>query len=376
VTKPRTWLLLSEKAGDNAQVEALASALPWSCDVRRLRMKPEWLLAKPPVRPTLDHLDLEQSDALEPPWPDLIVTMGRRTSSAALWIQDRSQGRTRIVLVGKPSGHWDRMALVVGSTEILLPPLPNVLKIRLPLLRIERARVTRAADVWRDHFTEFPRPLVALLVGGPTRPFVYDASVTRRLVEIAEQVAVDGGTPFITTSRRTPTALADALEAELPDAAQLYRWQPDAPPEENPYLGLLGLADGFVVTADSASMVVEVASLGRPLGILRLPGGRLGRLELARRRMLHWLFEPDGRTGAFDALRCRIARSAFRARLVWASRDFRVLYEWLVAEGFAVWAGETLVSPPRSLPDERERVARRVEMLFSSNLEESGGPPP
>ena len=45
---------------------------------------------------------------------------------------------------------------------------------------------------------------------------------------------------------------------ELPDGARLHRWHPDAKPEENPYLGLLGLADGFVVTADSASMVVEV----------------------------------------------------------------------------------------------------------------------
>ncbi len=332
-------------------------------------------MAKPPVRPTLDHLDLEQSDALEPPWPDLIVTMGRRTSSAALWIQDRSGGRTKIVLVGKPSGRWDRMALVVGSAEILLPPLPKVLKIRLPLLRIDGARVTRAAEVWRPRLEALRRPLVALLVGGPTRPFVYDASVTRRLVEIAEQVRADGGTPFVTTSRRTPTALADALAIGLPEAARLYRWRPDAPLEENPYLGLLGLADGFVVTADSASMVVEVASLGRPLGILRLPAGRLGSLELARRRMLRRLFEP-ARAGALDALRCRLARAVFRARLVWASRDFGALYEWLVAEGFAVWAGEPLVSPSRLLPDEREQVARRVEMLFSSGVEGSGGTPP
>lgn len=333
-------------------------------------MKPEWLLGKPPVRATLDHLDLELSDALEAPWPDLIITMGRRTSSVALWIQDRSEGRTRIVLVGKPSGHWDRMALIVGSAEILLPPFPNVLKIRLPLLRIEPARVTRAAEVWRARLDPLPRPLVALLVGGPTRPFVYDASVTRELVEIAERVRADGGTPFVTTSRRTPPAVADALKRALPEAARFHRWRPDTPPEENPYLGLLGLADGFVVTADSASMVIEVASLGRPLGILRLPGGRLGRLELARRRMLHWLFEPD-RGRAFDAIRCRVARAAFRLRLVWASRDFRVLYEWLVRDGFAVWAGQPLVSPHRSLPDEREDVARRVEILLSSDVESS-----
>jgi len=375
VSEPLTWLLLAEKVGDNAQVEALASGLPWPCEIHRLQMKPEWLLAKPAVRATLDHIDLERSDPLEPPWPDLIVVMGRRTSSVALWIQDRSGGRTQIVLVGKPSGSWDRMALIVGSAEILLPPLRNVLKIRLPLLRIERAGVMRAAEAWRPRLEAFPRPLVALLVGGPTRPFVYDASVTRRLIEIAERVQADGGTPFVTTSRRTPPALADALEAELPKAAQFHRWRPDAPPEENPYLGLLGLADGFVVTADSASMVIEVASLGKPLGILRLPGGRLGSLEFARRRLLRKLFEP-ARSGALDTLRCLLARGAFRTRLLWASRDFRVLHEWLVAEGFAVWAGAPLVPPRRALPDEREQVACRVERLLCSERETGKDTPP
>jgi len=374
VETPRTWLLLAEKGGDNAQVEALGSGLPWPCETRRIHMRPEWLIAKPRVRPTLDHLDLARSDALEPPWPDLVVTMGRRTASAALWIQQRSGGQTKIVMVGKPSGHWNRMALVVGSAEILLPPLPNVLKTQLPLLRIDPDRVDGAADEWRTRLEALPHPLVALLVGGPTRPFVYDAAVTRRLIEISAQVLADGGTPFVTTSRRTPAAVANVLEAELPEGTRLHLWQPEARPEENPYLGLLGLADGFVVTADSASMVIEVASLGKPLGILRLPGGPLGGLELARRRLLGRLFAPR-RTGLVDALRCGLARAVFRARLVWASRDFRVLHEALVNEGFAVWAGAPLVVPPRPLPDERQRVASRVEALFPLLSGESGDSP-
>ena len=368
---PRTWLLLSEKGGDNAQIEALGSGLPWPCETRELRMRPEWLEAKPPVEPTLDYVDLERSDALEPPWPDLVVTGGRRPSNVALWIQERSGGKTRIVLLGKPSGRWNRMALVIGGAEILLPPLPNVMKIHLPMMRIDRDRVAAAADAWRARFEGLPRPLVALLVGGPTRPFVYDGSVTSELLALSKQVLAEGGTPFVTTSRRTPAAVVEALETGLPDGARLHRWQPDAKPEENPYLGLLGLADGFVVTADSASMAIEVASLGKPLGILRLPGGRLGRLELIRRRLLSKLFAPRG-PGLLEGFRCAVARSVFRARLVWASRDFRVLHEWLVKEGFAVWAGDPLVAPHSPLPDERERVATRVKSLFPGWTWEDG----
>jgi len=363
VSTPRIWLLLAEKAGDNAQVEALASALPWPCEVRRIEIRSRWRVAKPRVRPTLDHVDLEASDPLEPPWPDLLITMGRRTSSAALWIQQRSGGRTKIVLIGKPSGSAGRMALLVGSAELLLPPLPQVLKIRLPLLRMDAERVAKAAERWRPRFEGLPRPLVAFLIGGPTRPYVYDETVTRRLLALAQQVRDQGGTPYLTTSRRTPEALVAALERDLPEGAILHRWRAEAAAGENPFLALLGLSDGCIVTADSASMIVEVASLGQRLAILDLPVAGWGRLELARRRLLRALFEPP-RGGLLDGLRCGLARAAFRARLVWASRDFRVLHAWLVEEGFAVWAGEELVTPPGPLPDDREQVVRRVRALL------------
>ena len=77
---------------------------------------------------------------------------------------------------------------------------------------------------------------------------------------------------YLTTSRRTSAAVMQALAAGLPDGAILHRWQADDP--DNPYLGLLGLADRFVVTGDSVSMMVEVARLGRPLAIFPLPTRR------------------------------------------------------------------------------------------------------
>ncbi len=370
---PRTWLLLAEKGGDNAQVEALARALPWPCEIRRLRMQPQWLQGKPRVRPTLDHLDLEAGDALEAPWPDLVLTMGRRTASAALWIQERSGGRTRIVLLGKPSGLPDRMALIIGSAEILLPPLPNVSKIRLPLLRMDPDRVAEAREQWRPAFEELARPVVAVLVGGPTHPFVYDASVTQRLLELVREVHERGGTPWVSTSRRTPPGVADALEAGLPEGARLFRWAPEA--VDNPYLGLLALAEGFIVTGDSASMLVEVAGLGRPLAILPLPGGLLGRLDLARRRALRWLYDPAG-AGPAARLRRALARAAFRLRLVSHSRDFRVLHEWLVDQGHAVWAGQPFAAAGGPLPDDAAAAARRVAALFEDASGTDSAPSP
>jgi hypothetical protein len=93
--------------------------------------------------------------------------------------------------------------------------------------------------------------------------------VLELLVAAARAVVDRGGTPSVTTGRRTPPAVAEALGAKLPAKAKFFRLALEA--DDNPYRGLLGLADGFVVTGDSISMMVEIARLGRPLAIFDLP---------------------------------------------------------------------------------------------------------
>src|SRR5262249_19565862 len=94
---PRVWLVLGDKRGDNAQVEVLADALGWPSERRHIALKEQWVFGKPRVEPSLHHLDTSRSDPLEPPWPDLILTIGRRPSMAALWVKVQSEGHSRVV---------------------------------------------------------------------------------------------------------------------------------------------------------------------------------------------------------------------------------------------------------------------------------------
>ena len=113
----RTWLVLSDKRGDNGQVEEIAQALGWPCARKRLQMREPYVIGKPKVAATLHHIDLARSDPLEPPWPDLIITIGRRPSMVALWIREQSGGRTKIVRVGKPSGPLRHYDLVIAGVR-------------------------------------------------------------------------------------------------------------------------------------------------------------------------------------------------------------------------------------------------------------------
>jgi len=322
---PRTWLVLGEKAGDNAQVEAIAAALGWPCETRRIAMQERWRFGKPRVAASLAHVDRARSDALAPPWPDLVITIGRRLSSVALWIQRESQGRTKLVLVGRPRRLASRFDLIVASAQYKIGDAPNVLRLGLPLMGVDRAAVEAAARAWAPRMAELPRPITALLVGGPTKPVRFDAEVARDLVQRSAALA-GGGTLYATTSRRTPPALVDAIAAALPSDAKLFRWSAGA--ADNPYLALLGLADRFVVTSDSVTMMVEVARLGRPLAICVLPPARRGWLgRMASRRDL----------GAIPAL--------------------------LIREGHAVRLGDPFPAAASPAGDELERVAARIREM-------------
>jgi mitochondrial fission protein ELM1 len=283
---------------------------------------------------------------------------------AALWIQQQSGGQTRLVLVGKPSGPLERFDLVVAGPEAQLPPLPRVFKLTLPLMRVPEQEIAKAADAWRAKLADLPRPLIAFGVGGPTAPFVYDATVVAALAAEARAVAGQGGTPYFTTSRRTPDAIVEALRRELPRGTPLFHWAPDA--GENPYRALLGLADGFVVTGDSISMQVEVVRARKPLAILPLPSdGMVGALDRWRRGFARRLFSDRGR-GPLSAARRALARALFHAGVVKQTRDFPAFHRMLVAQGLAVFAGEPLRPPSGAVPDDLARAAARVRELVAA----------
>lgn len=119
--QPRTWVILSDKLGDNGQVEAIASALPWPCERKQVLMLQRYIHGKPRFRPSLDHIDRERSDELAAPWPDLILTMGRRPAMVSLWVRRQSGNKTRVVLVGKPTSRMLDFDLIISSAEKHMP---------------------------------------------------------------------------------------------------------------------------------------------------------------------------------------------------------------------------------------------------------------
>lgn len=355
----RVWLVVGEKVGDNAQVEIVADTLGWPVERKTLRFLPQYQTGKPPFRASLYHLDAAASDPLQPPWPDLVITVGRRPSMAAMWIKEQSGNRTKVVIVGRPRRMLRRFDLVLATPQYRMPERPNVLRLDLPLMRVDPAKIAAAGAAWQDRLATMTRPLTAVLVGGPTKPFVFDAAVARDFLHALRGSTGGAGSLFVTTSRRTPTDVVQALTDGIPPGSRLFHWEPHA--TENPYHGLLALADRFVVTGDSVSMLVEVARLRRPLAIFPLPvaGGAWPRL----RKRLSAVFQPAAGEGPAGPL-SRLGDVAYDLGLVGYAREFEALYARLVSGGFAVMLGQPFAPAPAHAPDDLPRVVQRIHALF------------
>lgn len=348
---PRVWLLLGHKAGDNAQVLALAEALGWPFEVKRLIYRKTELLTNGLPGGTLWGIARAGSSPLQPPWPDLVITAGRRNEPVARWIQRQAGGSVRLVHLGRPWAKPECFDLIVTTPQYRLPEQPNILHNTLPLHRVTADKLAEAAALWSPRLAHLARPAIALLVGGNSGPYTLDPDTADYLGRAASRMAA-GGSLLVSTSARTPPAAAEALQAALDVPSHFFRWSPGV--ADNPYFGYLALADAFIVTGDSMSMLTEACVTRKPVYIFDLGP-----------------YPPS--TGLFQHWRQRLTRFRFQAlihRLAMRfgprrmARDVGIIHRHLIAAGRAAWLGQPFPGNAPPPLDDVQRAAARVRALF------------
>jgi uncharacterized protein len=258
------WTLLGQKAGDNNQVLALAESLGWGWTEKRMQYIPLELLPNRLLGVTLLGLKKGQSDDLGPPWPDLVISAGRRNEPVARWIRKQTGGHCRLVHIGRPWAHPKHFDLIVTTPQYNLPNSPNILHNELPLHRIDREKLESAAQQWQPEFAHLPRPWIAVLVGGNSSCAQFTTAGLRYLARAANALAASAnGALLLTTSARSPGGTLAVMENEIDVPAFYFDYRNES--SANPYYGFLALADSFIVTAESISMLTECCATGKPV---------------------------------------------------------------------------------------------------------------
>ncbi len=334
---PTIWVVWGDKAGDNAQISTIIEQLGIPVERKKLRFKAGYDQKKPFFRASVSHIDKSRSDRLSAPWPDMIITAGRRPAMAALWVKDSNQGKTKIVLVGRPKRWLHRYDMIVASAQYELPDWPNIIHLGLPLLQIKPDRLRQAHRESLQTLGTLPQPLTALIVGGVTRPYVFDAKGARDLLRRAVAHMPNGGTLYVVTSRRTPAVVYHALQQALPANARLYDWQSTA---ANPYLGLLSRAETVIVTGDSIAMLSDAIGTGKPVFVYEIP------------------------TSSYAGWRAAVYRWAMRWGPKRFTRDVSLVHQAAYEAGWARPLAELNVTWAPHAPDYIEATVERVSTLL------------
>jgi uncharacterized protein len=257
------------EAGMISQVAGLGQAIGLPFELKTVNPRAPWRWLPGHWAARLGVLaSLDPNDGIHPPWPDLLITCGRRSVATAIAIKRASGGRTFTVHIQDPR-------VPPACFDMVVPPEhdrlrgPNVFPSRGALHKLTREALAQAAERFRAAFKAVRKPFVAVLIGGKSRSYDLTAARMRELaMQLKELAAKHGAGLVVSTSRRTGAENEAILRAALAGTDAIV-WDGAG---ENPYLAMLAMADLIIVTEDSASMVSEACYTGRPVYVAKLEG--------------------------------------------------------------------------------------------------------
>ncbi len=255
------WVLADDRAGNINQAIGVAEAL--AQPFKRVDIGYTKLVRLPNIirRASLLGVDEPSRARLVSPWPDLVISAGRRTAPVARWIKKQSRGHTRICQIMRPDSGETAFDLIAAPAHDRMSVRENILEIPGAPHRVTETRLLVEADTWRPHFKGLPGPKIALIIGGSTKKTTFTKDMAGELITRAIDAAraVDGSL-LVTTSRRTGRENEELIADRLANSGLPYHLHDWMGQDENPYFGYLALADVLIVTGDSVSMCCEAAA--------------------------------------------------------------------------------------------------------------------
>jgi len=346
-TPRRVWAVASYRAGENSQISGLANRLSSDVVIKRLHYNTFAGLLGLLRRISHRGIDAARSDALEGPWPDVVISAGLKNEPVCRFIKLLSGGHTQLVFLGRTWAPHSVFDLVITTPQYRLRREPNVIHNLMTQHGVEPQRLAAERHRWELRFAGLSRPVLGVLIGGDSGPFVLGARAARRLAaQINTMVGIRGGSAIITTSARTRAEVADLLEATLTVPATVHRYRRDDP--DNPYFGILALADAVVVTSDSVAMLSEAAAAGRPVHIFDL--GSAG---------------AEGPDHSVKSVSYQLLMALAPKRL---SRDIGLFHDAFVAAGHGTWSNEVDAVNAATAATEIDATVARVHALLGPNL--------
>lgn len=261
----KIWVLADDRMGNVNQILGVAEALKTPFERKDIHYT-KWVKLPNFIRASsLIGITDESAKNLIAPYPDVVLSAGRRSYPVALYIRKKSGNKTKIVHLMNPGRFGVKRATIIALPEHDRTPVysKNVVRILGAPHRVTPERLAQERKKWESTFKKYPHPRLSVIVGGATKDKPFTADMAKDLVK--QIIALKPGSILLTTSRRTPDHVINELKNGLTQCP-IYFYQ-FGDKSENPYFGLLACADSIVVTGDSISMCTETCATGLPVSI-------------------------------------------------------------------------------------------------------------
>lgn len=266
--KRTIWALFDNRMGSVGQAKGVLQALDGNYTIVEKNINYNCLSALPNCLKgaSLIGLTSDSKKDLSAPFPEVVLSISRRTTPAARWIKKKSGGQTKIIQLMYP-GHCglqdldlvilpkhDRLHKTAGQAEYITG-CPH---------RVTPQTLEEAAIRWEKKFSEFPRPWTTVIIGGAIKGKPFSRDNAKKLgEEIKKLIEQTGGSLLITSSRRTGAEAEAVIKEQITGIPAFTYWWGEK--KDNPLMGFLALGDRIIVTGDSVSMCCESCGSGKPV---------------------------------------------------------------------------------------------------------------
>jgi mitochondrial fission protein ELM1 len=331
--KPYRMLLLKDsRPGHYRKSEGVAKAIARKLPVEiselhveAPRFLPSRALRALPKSRALAPLLLKmiwQIRAADLPRPDLIISTGADTLVPNALLA--SFLATRNIFIGTVRELGPQRFSAILSARPELAGRPNHLIVLSPS-GVDPDRLARPVHI--ASVAHLAGRTFALLVGGPTPDHSFVDADWQALRSLIESASEAGAHWLVTSSRRTPAAVADrlaAIAAALPAHVRFFDYRRESTGSIDPLFN----ADAILVSEDSNTMISEAVAARRPVIVLR--PARV-RSEMGSLRRL----QVEGRIGIMPMQDATLGRlvAEIGAIIPLSRNPLDVLYELLVEAG-------------------------------------------
>lgn len=268
--RPTIWALTSGAAGMRSQVLGLAHAIGGEISEKQASLRKPWSLLPGHLCPNPLTCLTNDSSQFSPPWPDILITCGRRSSALSIAIAKKSKGKTFRVHIQDPqiSSKYFDMVIAMQHDDVTGD---NIISTKTALHNIRQTELEDAKNLWREQLPLEQTDLVlGIILGGKNKKFGFSEERLRTLMNLIKKAReAHNATILITPSRRTEAFVKSALQEIANKDSNIWLWDEL---KDNPYHAILSLSDHLCVTADSVSMISECLYTAKPVHIYPLSG--------------------------------------------------------------------------------------------------------